>query len=180
MLGQRRRPAGRSSRWSPPALHGRDGALVEAARRVGDDQLRVDLHPGAEAGARRAGAERAVERERARLELLEGEVVVGQARCSENVPLAVRVVLGQVDEVEDDQAAGRAPSAVSTESVSRRLADCLTGSRSTTTSIVCFSCFLSVGGSASGTTTAVDPRAAVALGLQLAEQVDVLALALRG
>lgn len=40
-------------------------------------------------------------------------------------------------------------SAVSTESVSRRLALSLTVSRSITTSMVCFSCFLSLGGSVS-------------------------------
>ncbi len=42
------------------------------------------------------------------------------------------------------------PSAVSTESVSRRLALALTASRSTTTSMVCFFCLSRVGGSASG------------------------------
>ncbi len=41
--------------------------------------------------------------------------------------------------------------AVSTESVSRRLALSLTVRRSTTTSTVCFSCFFSLGGSASWT-----------------------------
>ena len=44
-------------------------------------------------------------------------------------------------------------SAVSTESVSRCLALALTASRSTTTSMVCFSCFFSFGGSVSGCTT---------------------------
>ena len=43
------------------------------------------------------------------------------------------------------------PRAVSTESVSRRLALSLTVRRSTTTSMVCFSCFLSFGGSVSWT-----------------------------
>ena len=41
------------------------------------------------------------------------------------------------------------PSAVSTESVSRRLALSFTVRRSMTTSMVCFSCFFSVGGSES-------------------------------
>ncbi len=45
------------------------------------------------------------------------------------------------------------PSAVSIESVRRRLAEALTASRSTITSMVCFSCFLSTGGSASWITT---------------------------
>ena len=43
-------------------------------------------------------------------------------------------------------------SAVSIESVIRCLAFALTASRSTTTSMVCFSCFLSFGGSVSGCT----------------------------
>ena len=45
------------------------------------------------------------------------------------------------------------PSADSTESVSRCLLAALTLSRSTTTSMVCFSCFFSFGGSVSGCTT---------------------------
>ena len=44
-------------------------------------------------------------------------------------------------------------SAVSTESVSRCLAPALTVRRSTTTSMSCFSCFFSFGGSASVCTT---------------------------
>ena len=49
--------------------------------------------------------------------------------------------------------AGRPHCPVCGEPVSRRLADGLTASRSTTTSMVCFSCFLSFGGSVSGCTT---------------------------
>ncbi len=41
-----------------------DDALAEGGLRVGDDQLGVDLHPGAEAVADRAGTEGRVERER--------------------------------------------------------------------------------------------------------------------
>ena len=55
------------------------------------------------------------------------------------------------------------PSAVSTESVSRRLDDALTASRSTTTSIVCFFCLSSFGGSSSGVGLAVDPGPGEAL-----------------
>ena len=49
--------------------------------------------------------------------------------------------------------------------------------RSTTTSMSCFSCFLSFGGSVSGVHDAVDADAAVALRVELLEQVDELALA---
>ena len=65
-------------------------ALVAAARAQGtmapsasaevlvrDDELRVDLHLDAEAGAVRAGAVRAVEAEVARRQLAEGEAAVG-------------------------------------------------------------------------------------------------------
>ena len=69
------------------------------------------------------------------------------------------------------------PSAVSTESVRRRLEDALTASRSTTTSMVCFFCLSSLGGSSSPYGLAVDPGPREALGLELLEQLDVLPLA---
>ncbi len=82
-----------------------DRALLERLGRVGDDQLRVDLHPGAQARAVRAGAPRRVEREAPRLKLVEGQVVV-QAREVLGVhPLPVRIGVGEIDEVEDDHAA---------------------------------------------------------------------------
>src|SRR5262249_33789147 len=43
---------------------------------VGQHELRVDLQARAEAGARRAGAMRRVEREAARLELVDGRAVI--------------------------------------------------------------------------------------------------------
>ena len=48
---------------------GQDRPLVQRERRIRDDQLWIDLHLGAEAGAARTGAVRRVEREHARLEL---------------------------------------------------------------------------------------------------------------
>ena len=68
-------------------------------------------------------------------------------------PLAQRVVLVEVDELQDDDAVGQAAAPVSTESVIRCLADSRLTSRSTTTSMECFSCFFSIGGSVSGYTT---------------------------
>jgi hypothetical protein len=53
-----------------------------------------------------AGTERGVEREGARLELLEREVVVQAGKVLGEGALARRVVGRQVDEVEDDEAAG--------------------------------------------------------------------------
>ena len=86
----------------------RDRALGQRLVRVGHDQLGVDLHLGAQAGARRAGAPRRVERERPGLELLERQVVVQAGEVLGEHPLPVRVVVGQVDEVEHDHAAGQA------------------------------------------------------------------------
>src|SRR5215469_16751310 len=94
-----------------PVCPGCDRAFRDAALRVGDDQLRIDLLASAQAGALGAGPERRVERERARLQLVDGQRVI---RC---------------------------------------LLDALAVSRSTTASMVCFSCFFSLGGSVSGWTT---------------------------
>ena len=50
-----------------------DGALVDRLRRIGHDQIHVELDDVAEAVAGRAGAERVVEREQPRLRLLVGD-----------------------------------------------------------------------------------------------------------
>ena len=84
------------------------GAVGQRLAVVGDDQLRVDLELGAQPGAVRAGAPGRVERERARLELVEGQPVVQAGQVLGVHPLAVRVGLRQVDEVEDHHPAGQA------------------------------------------------------------------------
>ena len=128
---------------------GADHALAEGRLRVGDDQLGVDLHPGAEAVAGRAGAERRVERERARLEVVGLDVVVvGAGHPLGELHLLVGVLGGRSTRSKTTSPEARL-RAVSTESVSRRLEDALAASRSTTTSMVCFFCFSSLGGSAS-------------------------------
>ncbi len=86
----------------------RERAVGQRLALVRDDQLRVDLELGAQPGAVRAGAPRRVERERARLELVEGQVVVQAGQVLGVHPLAVLVGLRQVDEVEDDHPAGQA------------------------------------------------------------------------
>ena len=90
-----------------PAAPRADRAIGQGPGRVRDHELRVDLHPRAQPGAVRAGAPRGVERERARLELLERQVVVEAGQVLGVHPLPVRVVLGQVDEVEDHHPAGQ-------------------------------------------------------------------------
>ena len=85
-----------------------DRTLTEGGLRVRDDQLGVDLHPGAEAVALRAGAERRVEGERARLELVGVDgVLVRAGHLLAEAQLAGRVLGGQVDEVEEHQPAGQ-------------------------------------------------------------------------
>ena len=130
-----------------PAAPGADRAVGQRPGRVGDDQLRVDLHLGAEAGAVRAGAPGRVERERPRLELVERQVVVQAGQVLGVHPLAVRVVVRQVDEVQHDHAAGqrRARSPPSRSAAAGPTPS--PSSRSTTTSIVCFSYFFSAGSS---------------------------------
>ncbi len=83
----------------------RDRALGQRLLRVGDDQLRVDLHPGAQARALRAGTPRRVERERPGLQLVEGQPVVRAGQVLGEHPLPLRVVLGQVHEFQDHHAA---------------------------------------------------------------------------
>ena len=100
----------------------------------------------------------------------------GQASCSENRRSRCGSSSGRSTKSRTSTPPA-SPSAVSTESVSRRFALGLTASRSTTTSMSCFSYFFSFGGSLSDDDRAVDPGPAEALRLQLAEQLGVLALA---
>ena len=118
-----------------------------------------------------------VERERARLELLERQVVVEAGEVLGEHPLPLRVVLGQVDEVEDDQPAGRGRSAVSTESVSRCFDGALDGEPVDDHLDRVLLLLLQRRRLGQGVHDAVDPGPAEALRLQLAEQLDVLTLA---
>ena len=59
------------------ALPGRDRPGVQRERRIGDHQVRVEGHAGAEALARRAGAVGTVEAEGPRLELFVADLAVG-------------------------------------------------------------------------------------------------------
>ena len=70
--------------------HGTSAPVREALRAVRDDEVRVDLEPRPEAGAGRAGAVRRVEREAARLELVDREAVVRAAVLLAVAPLLER------------------------------------------------------------------------------------------
>ena len=153
-----------------------DRALLQAALRVGHDQLRVDLLAGAQAGALGAGAERRVERERARLHRLERQVVVEAGQVLGEGALPVRVVLGQVDEVEDHQPAGQAQRGL------HRVGQPALGGLPDRQPVDdhldrVLLLLLQPGRLGEGVHDPVDPDPRVALRLQLAEQVRVLPLA---
>nr|BFE75168.1 hypothetical protein GCM10020092_084690 [Actinoplanes digitatis] len=156
---------------------GLDRALAQAALVVRDDQLRVDLLLGAQAGAVRAGAVGRVEGEDPRLEVLDRQgVVVGAGQVLGEAALAVRVVLRQVHEVEQHDAAGQRQGrldGVGQALLAARLDaepvdDHLDG---------VLLLLLELGRLGQRVHHAVDAGAGVALGLQLGEEVDVFALA---
>jgi hypothetical protein len=153
------------------------GALVDRLLLVGDDQLRVDLHARADAGALRAGAEGRVEGEGARLHLLERQVVVRAVQMLGEHPLPLRVVLVQVDEVEDHHAAGEPERRLHgvRQPPLRALLD---GEPVDDDLDRVLLLLLQLRRLGQLHRLPVDARPAVALGLQLVEEVDVLALAL--
>ena len=84
-------------------------ALGEGELLVGDDEVGVDLQLRAQSRALRAGAVGSVEGEGARLDLLQGQgVVIGARPLLGEAAGTLRVVLGEVDPVDDDQAVGEA------------------------------------------------------------------------
>ena len=80
---------------------GHERALADRERRVGHEQVGVDLLLGAEAGAARAGAVRRVEAEDARLELRQADAVLGAGEVLAEGELVA------VEHVDDDQAVGK-------------------------------------------------------------------------
>ncbi len=154
-----------------------DGTLAEGGLGVGHHEVGVDLHPGAEAVALGARAERGVERERPWLELVGVDrVVVGARHLLGELQLAARVLRRQVDEVEDDQAAGQAQRGlhgVGQAALGRRLHgepvdDHLDG---------VLLLLVELGGVVERVGLAVDADPREPVGLQLPEELDVLALA---
>ena len=79
----------------------RDERLGERHRRIGDEQVGVDLLLGAEARAARTGAVRRVEGEDARLELRQRDAVLGAGEA-----LGEGQLLLLVEQVDDDEALG--------------------------------------------------------------------------
>ena len=160
--------------------HGRDRTVGDRLLGVGDDQLGVDLERGAQAVARLARAVRRVEREVARRRL-----VVARAAHGAGEVLAERERLGLAspsrgDDLDLGDAVGE-PSAVSSESVSRRSMPSRSTSRSTTISILCCSYrakpLVALQELVDVDRLAVDAGAHVALAGEVVEQRVVLALA---
>lgn len=156
---------------------GVDGALVERLVLVRDDQLGVDLHARTDAAAVGTGAEGRVEGEGAGLQLLEGQVVVGAVQVLREHALALGVVLGEVDEVEHDHAAGEAEGGL------HRVGEAALGGvlhREAVDDHLDGVLLLLLQGGRVGELDglAVHPRTAVPLGLEIREEVDELALAL--
>ncbi len=86
----------------------RDGVLSQALAGVRDEQFRIDLQPGAQPGAVRAGSPGGVEGELPGLELLDRDVVAVRAGQRLGVAaLAVRIVLRPVDEVDRHHPGGQ-------------------------------------------------------------------------
>ena len=154
-----------------------DGALAQAALRVRHDQLRVHLLLGAQARTFRAGAVRGVEGEGPGLQVLDRQrVVVGAGQVLGEAPLPVRVVLGQVDEVQHDDPAGQAERGLD------RVGEPLLGAALDGQPVHhhldgVLLLLLELRRVGQRVYDAVHPGAGVPLGLQLAEQVEVLALA---
>ena len=119
-------------------------AVGDRERRVGHEQVGVDLLLRAEAGAARAGAVRRVEREDARLQLGQRDAVLGAGEV-----LASRCVVSPLSTRSTATSPSASATAVSTDCVSRVRRSSFITSRSTTTSIVCLNFLSSAGGSSS-------------------------------
>ena len=82
-----------------------DHALVQGEIRIRGDELLVDLAPGSETCAHRAGAERGIEREGSGLELFEREPILDAGEVLAEDSFALRITLVKVDEIENDEPA---------------------------------------------------------------------------
>ena len=160
-----------------PIDHGAIGALGQGQVRVGHDQVGVDLLADAEAGAFRAGAVGRVERERPRLQVVDGERVPVRAGQLLGEPLlAVRMVVLAVDELQHDDAVGQVQRRL------HRIGQPLLGAGLDRQPVddhldVVLFLLLQLRRVGQRIHHAVDADPAVTLRVQLVEQVDELALA---
>ena len=170
------------------ALHpggpGLDRPVADGAGGVGDDEVGVHLRPGPEALAVGAEAERRVEGEVLRCELAEGETAGVAGALLGEEPVVLLYPSGSMPGPTfcsfSASATMRVPSpsfrAVSTESVRRERMSSFTTSRSTTSSMSCFSFLSRRSRSVRGWIIPSTRDAREAALLHVAEEVLVLAL----
>ena len=155
----------------------RHRALGQRQIRVGDDEVGVDLLADAQAGALGAGAVGRVERERPRLQVVDGQrVAVGAGQLLGEPLLAVRRIVVVVDELQHHDAVGQAQRGL------HRVGQPLLGGGLDRQPVddhldVVLLLLLQLRRVGQRMHHAVDPDPAVALRVQLVEQVDELALA---
>ena len=154
----------------------RDGPLRQGELLVGDDELGIDLQPGADARARRAGAVGGVEGEGARLDFLQGEgMVVGAGPPLGVTALPGRVVGLQVDPLDGHEAVGQAQSGL--HRVVEARADAVADHQAVDHDVdVVAQLLLQARRVVEADDVAVHPRPGEALGGELGEQLGVLAL----
>ena len=154
-----------------------DGAFGEGQLRVRDDQFLIHLQLGADAAARAAGAERVVEGEGPRLDLVDGEgVLVGAGQVFGECPDPVRIFGVKVHEFGQDPSFGQAQCRF--DRVGQPLADAVLDHEAVHDDLDgVLELLAQFGRVAELDEFAVHPRARVALGGQLLEQVNELALA---
>ena len=156
---------------------GRDRALGQGQVGIGHHQVGVDLLADTQPDALRAGAVRRVERERPRLQVVDGQrMAVGAGQLLGEALLAVRVVVLAVDELQHHDAVGEAQRGLD------RVGEPLLGRRLDGEPVddhldVVLLLLLQLGRVGQRMHHAVDPDAAVALRVELVEQVDELTLA---
>ena len=156
---------------------GDDSTVGEREFLVGDDQLGVHLLAEAKSRAVRARAVGGVEGEGARLDLVEGQrVVIRAGALLGETAAALRVVLVQVDAIDDDEAIGQAQRGL--DRIGEALAHALADDKAVDNDLDrVFEFLLQLGGILETHGLAVDDRARVALGAQFVDEILVLALA---
>ena len=159
------------------ARPGGDGPLGQGELLIGDDELGVHLEPGADSGAGGAGAVGGVEGEGARLHLVQGQgVLVGAGALLGVAPFPVGVVLGQVDQLDDDQPLRQPQRRL--HRVGEALADALADDEPVDDDLdVVLEALVEGRGVVEALGGAVDAHPVEAASAQLAEELGVLTLA---
>ena len=154
----------------------RDCSVFETQVGIGNHQIRVDLLADTEAGAFRAGAVGRVEGERARFEIVDRECVAIRAgQLLGETTLTIRCIFFTVDEVEDHDAFSQAKCGLD------RVGQALLRTRLDLQSVdhyfdVVLFLLLELRRIGQRMDDTVDAHSRVALGVELIEEIDELAL----